>query len=166
VSEWAQRLLRLGGPPELLINNAAVINENAALWEVPHEEFARVIDTNIMGTFLMIRAFLPAMLQAGRGIIVNFSSAWGRTAAAEVAPYCASKWAVEGLTRSLAKELPVGLAAVPLNPGVIDTDMLRSCFGAAAARFPGAASWAQRAVPFILQLTAADNGQPRDVPDV
>ena len=56
---------------------------------------------------------------------------------AEVAPYCATKWAIEGLTRALAEELPPGLAAVPLNPGIIDTEMLRSCFGAdAAARIP------------------------------
>ena len=47
----------------------------------------------------------------------------------EVAPYCAPKWAIEGLTRALAQELPPGLAAVPLNPGIVDTDMLRSCFG-------------------------------------
>ncbi|RWW63682.1 hypothetical protein BHE74_00029114 [Ensete ventricosum] len=47
----------------------------------------------------------------------------------DVAPYCASKWAVEGLTKSVAKELPPGLAIVALSPGVINTDMLASCFG-------------------------------------
>ena len=47
----------------------------------------------------------------------------------QVAPYCASKWAIEGLSRSVAKELPSGLAIVALNPGVINTDMLTSFFG-------------------------------------
>ena len=69
-------------------------------------------------------------------MIVNFSSGWGRSVDAEVAPYCATKWAIEGLTQALARELPPGLCAVPLNPGVIDTDMLRSCFGGSAGGYP------------------------------
>ncbi len=66
-------------------------------------------------------------------MIVNFSSYWGRSGAAEVAPYCASKWAIEGLTAALAEELPKGMAAVALNPGVIYTEMLESCLGAEPA---------------------------------
>src|SRR5262249_21389378 len=76
------------------------------------------------------------MIRRGAGVIVNFSSGWGRSTAAEVAPYCASKWAIEGLTRALAQELPAGVAAVPLNPGIIDTDMLRSCVGGDAGGYP------------------------------
>ncbi|MGV0106444.1 SDR family NAD(P)-dependent oxidoreductase [Nostoc sp. DSM 114167] len=52
-----------------------------------------------------------------------------------VAPYCASKWAIEGLTRSLAQELPNGMAAIPLNPGIIHTDMLSISFGEEAANY-------------------------------
>ena len=70
-----------------------------------------------------------------RGVIVNFSSGWGRSTAPEVAPYCATKWAIEGLTQALAEELPAGMAAVPLNPGIINTEMLQSCFGAGAAGY-------------------------------
>jgi NAD(P)-dependent dehydrogenase (short-subunit alcohol dehydrogenase family) len=76
------------------------------------------------------------MIRRGSGVIVNFSSGWGRSVSAEVAPYCASKWAVERLTRALAEELPSGLAAVPLNPGIINTEMLQSCFGADAQNYP------------------------------
>jgi NAD(P)-dependent dehydrogenase (short-subunit alcohol dehydrogenase family) len=83
--------------------------------------------------------------------------------AAEVAPYCASKWAIEGLTQALAAELPRGMAAVPLNPGIIDTAMLRSCFGSGAESYPSAAEWAEQAVPFILQLGARHNGKPLTV---
>ena len=103
------------------------------------------------------------MAKAGRGIIVNFSSGWGRSASPEVAPYCATKWAIEGMTQSLALELPEGLAAVPLNPGVINTDMLRSCFGPSAADFPSADEWATIAVPFLLQLSSKNNGQSMTV---
>jgi NAD(P)-dependent dehydrogenase (short-subunit alcohol dehydrogenase family) len=81
-----------------------------------------------------------------------------------VAPYCATKWAIEGLTRALAQELPGGLAAIPLNPGIINTEMLRSCFGGSAAGFPTAAQWATAAAPFLLSLGPAQNGKPLTAP--
>jgi NAD(P)-dependent dehydrogenase (short-subunit alcohol dehydrogenase family) len=164
VEEWADRLLDCYGAPDLLLNNAAVINPNAPFWEVPGAEFDRLIDVNLKGTANVLRSFLPAMIAQGRGVVVNFSSGWGRSTSPEVAPYCASKWAIEGLTQALAQELPPGLAAVPLNPGVIDTDMLRSCFGPDAAAYPSAEEWAQRAAPFLLGLGPADNGKPLTVP--
>ena len=97
------------------------------------------------------------------GVIVNFSSGWGRSTDAEVAPYCATKWAIEGLTQALAQELPEGMAAVPLNPGIIDTDMLRSCFGGSASSYPSPLEWAKRAVPFLLKLGPKDNGRSLSV---
>ena len=111
----------------------------------------------------MIRHFVPAMISAGSGVVVNFSSGWGRSTSPDVAPYCATKWAIEGLTQALADELPSGMAAVPLNPGVIHTDMLDSCFGASAASYPSPETWAKRAVPFILGITTKDSGQPLTV---
>lgn len=165
VNSWAEDLLATSAPPELLLNNAALINSNAALWDVPPDEFARVVDVNIRGSYHVIRAFVPAMIARGRGLIVNFSSGWGRSAAADVAPYCATKWAIEGMTRSLAQELPRGLAAVALNPGVIDTEMLRSCFGDQASHYAGPDAWSRRAAPWLLSLTASQNGQSLTVPE-
>ena len=164
VSRWTARLLAEAGPPDLLVNNAALINANANLWEVPPDEFARLIAVNVNGTYHVIRHFLPAMIQRGRGVIVNFSSGWGRATSAAVAPYCATKWAVEGMTRALAEELPPGLAAVPLNPGIIHTEMLESCFGQNATAYPTPEHWAQKAVPFLLGLGPRDNGKPLTVP--
>jgi NAD(P)-dependent dehydrogenase (short-subunit alcohol dehydrogenase family) len=164
VQAWAAEILR-GGPPDLLVNNAATINCNAPLWKVPVDEFSQVIDVNIKGVVNVIRHFLPAMVERGNGVVVNFSSWWGREGAAEVAPYCATKWAIEGLTRALAEELPGGMAAVPVIPGIIDTEMLRSCFGADAGNYPEPAAWAEKAVPFLLGLGAKDNGQPMEVPE-
>jgi NAD(P)-dependent dehydrogenase (short-subunit alcohol dehydrogenase family) len=106
------------------------------------------------------------MIKKHHGLIVNFSSGWGRSADKEVAPYVATKWAVEGLTQALAMELPDGLAVVALNPGVINTDMLQSCFGESAAHYPSASRWADRAVPFILKLDVNDNGQALSVPEM
>ncbi|HLA83592.1 MAG TPA: SDR family NAD(P)-dependent oxidoreductase [Thermoguttaceae bacterium] len=163
VRDWAGRVLA-GGSPDIVVNNAGVINANAPLWQVSAEEFSAVIDVNVKGTVNVIRHFMPAMIERGTGVIVNFSSGWGRSVSAEVAPYCASKWAIEGLTQALAEELPRGMAAVALNPGIIDTDMLRICFGDAAASYPKPAAWAARAAPFILNLGPKENGRPLRVP--
>jgi NAD(P)-dependent dehydrogenase (short-subunit alcohol dehydrogenase family) len=81
----------------------------------------------------------------------------------QVSAYCTSKWAVEGLTRSLAKELPKGMAAVALSPGVLNTELLTSCFGASAALYPSPESWAPQAAEMILGFGVADNGTSQTV---
>ena len=159
VSQWARHVLTTLGPPDILINNAALTNTLAPLWEVPAAEFGAVIDANIKGVANLLRHFVPAMIAEGRGVIVNLSSGWGRGSAPNVAPYCASKWAIEGLTRALAQELPAGMAAIPLNPGIIDTDMLRTSFGEEAGQYESPATWARRAVPFLLTLGPKHNGK-------
>src|ERR1017187_4088612 len=164
VAAWAKKVLATHAAPDLLLNNAALINRNAPLWKVSAQEFSDVIDVNIKGVANVIRHFVPAMIRAGRGVIVNFSSGWGRSTDAEVAPYCATKWAIEGLTQALAQELAPGLAAVPINPGIIDTDMLRSCFGGSATNYPSPAEWAKIAAPFLLKINAANNGEQLTVP--
>ena len=164
VEAWAKSIIAKVGPPDLLINNAALINRSAPLWELTPEEFNPVIDVNIKGVFNIIRAFLPSMISRNKGVVVNFSSGWGRSTSPEVAPYCATKYAIEGLTQSLAQELPPGMAAIPLNPGVIDTEMLRSCFGGSAGSYPKPAAWARMAVPFLLKLGPSQNGHSLTVP--
>ncbi|XP_051146426.1 NADPH-dependent pterin aldehyde reductase [Andrographis paniculata] len=144
--------------PDIIVNNAGTINRNNKIWEVPDDEFDNVIDTNIKGTVNILRHFIPLMIERKTGIIVNVSSGWGRSGAAQVAPYCASKWAIEGLSRSVAKELPPGIAVLALSPGVINTELLQSCFGTSAALYPTPDSWAPKAATMILHLTVADNG--------
>ncbi len=164
VAAWARRILADHSVPDLVLNNAGLINHNAPLWEIGAREFSSVIDVNLKGTANVIRHFVPAMVKRKSGVIVNFSSGWGRSTSAEVAPYCATKWAIEGLTQALAQELPSGMAAVPLNPGIINTDMLQSCFGGSASSYPTPPEWAKIAVPFLLKLGPADNGQSLTVP--
>ncbi len=164
IQSWAEKVLDSHGPPDLVLNNAGVINVNAPLWQVPEEEFGLVVDVNLKGTYYIVRNFLPPMIEQGRGVLVNFSSGWGRSGEAELAPYCATKWAVEGLTRSLAQEIPAGLAAVALNPGVIHTEMLASCYGKSARGYPGPDKWAERAAPFLLSLGPEHNGKSLSVP--
>lgn len=164
VQAWAQSVIKEFGPPDLLINNAAIINENANLWDISAAEFDAVIDVNIKGVANIVRHFVPAMVARESGVIVNFSSGWGRSTSPEVAPYCATKWAIEGLTQALAHELPQGMAAIPLNPGIINTEMLQSCFGGSAESYPDADEWSRTAVPFILSIKPSQNGQPLTCP--
>ena len=164
VAAWAKKVLATHAAPDLLLNNAALINRNAPLWKVSAREFSDVIDVNIKGVANVIRHFVPAMVARRAGVIVNFSSGWGRSTDAEVAPYCATKWAMEGLTQALAQELPPGMAAVPLNPGIINTAMLRSSFGGSATNYPVPREWAKIAAPFLLKINAADNGRQLTVP--
>ena len=75
----------------------------------------------------------------------------------------ASLGAVEGMTLALAQELPRGMAAVPLNPGVIDTDMLRQAWADGASAYPKADQWAKKAAPFLLGLGPKHNGRSLSV---
>ena len=163
VALWSEHVLARHGAPDLLINNAALMNTPAPLWQVPAAEFNRLIDVNVKGVTNVIRHFVPAMVERKTGVIINLSSGWGRSTSPGVAPYCASKYAMEGLTKALAQDLPPGMAAVPLNPGVIDTDMLRQAWADGASSYPKAEAWAKIAGPFILQLGPKDNGKSLSV---
>lgn len=162
---WCEKVLAQDGPPDIVINNAAIINTPAPLWQVPASEFQRLVNINIVGVHNVISHLLEPMIERQSGVIVNLSSGWGRSVSAEVAPYCASKWAMEGLTKALAEELPSGMAAIPLSPGVIDTDMLRSAWGEGASGFRKADVWAKKAAPFILGLGPKHSGQSLTTPE-
>ncbi len=164
VKSWASLLVTSHGAPDVILNNAGIINRNASLWEIEAREFGEVVDTNLKGVANVIRHFAPAMVRRKTGVIVNFSSGWGRSADAEVAPYCATKWAVEGLTQALAQELPTGMATVALNPGIINTAMLQSCFGSSAASYPLPEDWAKIAAPYLLRFGPGENGKQLTVP--
>lgn len=163
VGVWINQVIQEWGVPDLVINNAGVINQNQPLWEVPLEDFQQVMNVNLQGVFSVIRHVMPHMLKAEQGVIANLSSGWGRSVAPGVSPYCCSKWGIEGMTLALADDLPQGLAAVPVNPGIINTDMLQSFFGADANSAEDPEQWVKKAVPFFLRLGAEDNGRSLSV---
>lgn len=163
VKAFAETVLDDLGPPDLLINNASILNKPAPLWKMPAEDTARLVDINIKGPIAIIQAFVPAMVEAKRGIIINLSSGWGRMTSPEVAAYCASKFAMEGLSQSLAQELPDGMACIALNPGIINTEMLRGAFGKNAESHISPEEWGKKAIPKILGFTAKDNGKGRTI---
>lgn len=111
---------------DVLINNAGIADWGPINWVEP-DRFRRIMDVNVTGTYLCIRAALPSMLERKDGVILNVASMWGLTGASCEAAYAASKAAVIGLTKSLAKELgPSGIRVNAAAPGVIQTDMLKN----------------------------------------
>jgi meso-butanediol dehydrogenase/(S,S)-butanediol dehydrogenase/diacetyl reductase len=111
------------GPPRVLVNVAGVFFEH----DVPEttvEQYQSIMDTNVLGTFLTCRAFLPAMIDAGQGCIVNIASVAGLRAGHRRAVYNASKAAVVLFTRCLALDHgPQGVRVNCICPGLIDTPM-------------------------------------------
>jgi len=165
VQSWAEETISRLGPPQLLINNAALINKNAPFRETSEEEFSAVIDVNLKGVANVCRAFLPAMVDKNEGVVINLSSGAGRMGIADITTYCTTKWGIEGMTQSLALELPDGMAAIPLSPGIVNTDMLQSLFGDDAQSYPTPDEWIERVADYILSLGPKDNGLPLTVPE-
>ncbi len=113
------------GTPDIVVNNAGMVVRQAAV-TIAEETWNDVLASNLTGTFLVTRAFLPAMQAQRQGRIVNLSSIAGRTGTAMLSAYCAAKHGVVGLTRALAEELrPHGIAVNAICPGSVDTEMLR-----------------------------------------
>jgi len=160
VQRWAADVLAMGNVPDLLINNAGMMPSLAPFWDVPAAIFNCTLDINVKGTAAVIRAFVPTMVVRRSGVIVTVSAKWGRQGAAQASPFCASKWAIEGLTQSLALELPPGMAAVTFAPGAVHTHALEVVHGKAkAATYLSPAAWALKAAPFLLSIQADHNGQ-------
>ncbi|PLX68721.1 MAG: oxidoreductase [Denitrovibrio sp.] len=163
VQAFADKVLADFGVPDLLINNAAVMNDGSTLWDTDPDDFKQLMDINVCGTSNVIHAFFPAMLHSGSGIVVNLSSGWGRSTSPNVAPYCASKYAIEGLSLAMAQEVPAGFAVVSLNPGFIKTDMVTNLFGDGASAAEDPVNWSRKAAKYILNIKVSDNGSQMTV---
>ena len=113
------------GVPEVVVNNAGVVRR-AKVHEMSDDDWDQVVDINLKGTFLVTRAWLPDMLAAKRGRIVNVSSISGTLGTPLLSSYCAAKWGILGFTKALAAELEgTGVVALSVLPGSVDTEMLK-----------------------------------------
>ncbi len=126
-AEAIERLARAAGERlgrvDILVNNAGIAS-SAPLHRQSLEEWRRLFAVNVEGTFVASRALLPGMLARGWGRIVNLASVAGRTGAAYIAAYAASKHAVVGLTRALAAEVAhQGVTVNAVCPGYVATPM-------------------------------------------
>ncbi len=110
---------------DVLINNAA-ISSFSLFTDITDEDFARIFEVNVNGPFYYTKAVLPEMIKRKSGRIINVSSIWGQSGASCEVHYSATKAALIGLSRALAKEVgPSGITVNCVAPGVIDTDMNR-----------------------------------------
>ncbi len=113
------------GAVDIIVNNAG-INIRKPLAEFPVEEWRRVIDTNLVGPFLICRAFVPTMLGRGYGRIINTTSTMSHVATANRTAYAASKAGLLGFTRALAIELaPEGITVNGISPGWFETELTK-----------------------------------------
>ncbi len=111
------------GEIDILVNNAGIAKQRL-FTDISTQEWDNMFDINVKGMFLCCQGVLPAMIRNKSGKIINISSIWGITGASCEVLYSATKAAVIGLTKALAKELgPSGIQVNCVAPGVIDTDM-------------------------------------------
>jgi NAD(P)-dependent dehydrogenase (short-subunit alcohol dehydrogenase family) len=126
VARFQEQVASALGVADILVNNAGIVVREA-LVSLAEDAWNDVISANLTSTFLVTKAFLPAMLARGQGgRIINIASIAGRQGTAMLTSYCASKHGVVGLTRALAEEVRDGHIQVnAICPGSVDTDMLR-----------------------------------------
>jgi len=114
---------KLGGV-DILINNAGVGGFGGPLHKLPLEDWEQVLNTNLRAAYYMIRAFTPAMIEKKGGDIINISSIAGKNALPNGAAYSASKWALNGLSYSVAEELrQYNIRVTVVCPGSVHTDL-------------------------------------------
>ncbi|MEU0312118.1 SDR family NAD(P)-dependent oxidoreductase [Nocardioides sp. NPDC006273] len=123
-NELASAVLKDFGRVDILVNNAGMNIGARNTVDVTDEEFDRVMSINVRGTFTTTRAFLPAMIEQRGGSIINMSSIVGQRGVALVAAYSASKFAIVGMTQSLASELAAhDITVNSVHPGIVATDL-------------------------------------------
>ena len=122
VDEMIKQTEKYGGI-DVLVNNAGISFINL-LQDTDENDYDRIFDINMKSVYLVTRAVIPGMIRKKYGKIINISSMWGITGASCEACYSASKAAVIGFTKAMAKELgPSGINVNCIAPGLIDTDM-------------------------------------------
>ncbi len=111
------------GPVDVLINNAAIATNESVL-ETSESAYRRIVDVNYLGQIWMMQAFVPQMVARGSGHVVNICSMAGKVSVANLAPYCATKFALIGITDGIRQELKKsGVKFTIVNPGYIATGM-------------------------------------------
>jgi NAD(P)-dependent dehydrogenase (short-subunit alcohol dehydrogenase family) len=129
VEDFSEQILSKFGRVDAVINNASVLGERVPVSEYRYSVWREVIDVNINGTFLLTRAFLPAMIKQRSGSIVNLSSGVGNKGKPRWGAYSVSKFGVEGFSYMLAEELrEYSIRVNIVNPGGIATEMRRAAY--------------------------------------
>jgi 3-oxoacyl-[acyl-carrier protein] reductase len=125
VAAAVAQVMDLAGSIDILVNNAGIAGKAAPIWEQTDSDWHRVMDININGPFYLCRAVMPHMRAKGYGRIVNIASIAGKEGNPNMVAYSASKAAIIGLTKSIAKEVATeGICVNAVTPAVIRTKIL------------------------------------------
>ncbi len=126
IGEALKATLVAHGRIDILVNNAGITGGNAPSWELPSAEWRRVIEVNLIAPYLVARAVVPGMIEAGYGRVVNIASIAGKEGNPNASHYSASKAGLIGFTKSLGKELAkTGVLANCITPAAAETDIFR-----------------------------------------
>jgi NAD(P)-dependent dehydrogenase (short-subunit alcohol dehydrogenase family) len=129
---FAEVRRELGGL-DVLVNNAGIAGPTGAIDELDPAAWRRTVDINLNGQFYCARLAVPMLRQSGEGVIINISSVAGRLGYAFRTPYSATKWAIVGLTKSLAIELgPSGIRVNSILPGIVEGPRMQGVISARA----------------------------------
>jgi NAD(P)-dependent dehydrogenase (short-subunit alcohol dehydrogenase family) len=147
------------GRIDVLVNNAGYAN-TSAIEDVPEADFRAQLETNFFGTFHVTRAALPVMRSQGSGHIIQISSMGGRTGTAGLGAYQSAKWAVEGFSEVLLREVsPLGIKVTLVEPGGFRTD-----WGGASMRIDVPSEPYQQTVGRLAEHLRKDSGSVRGDP--
>jgi len=134
VDQFIDGIIAQRGRLDILINNAGIAGPAAPVEEIETDDWNRTFAINVAGQFYCIRRAAPQMKSQGNGVIINMSSVAGKFGFPLRSPYSASKWAVIGLTKSMALELgPFGIRVNAILPGIVEGERIRQVFTARAA---------------------------------
>lgn len=129
IERMREKLENHGLIPNILVNNAG-ISHYGLLSDISEDEWDDVMNVNLKGTFLCTKTFLPAMISAKYGRIINVSSIWGISGASCEVVYSTAKGGINAFTKALAKELaPSGITVNAVAPGAVETDMMSGFSG-------------------------------------
>lgn len=124
VNRLVESAINLFGRVDILINSAGVTHKIAPLEQFSDDDFRLVIETNLHGTFYAARAVVPHMKRQRAGTIINIASRVGKVGVANIAPFCAAKFALDGLSQALGAELrPYNVFVTTIFPGLINTEL-------------------------------------------
>ena len=130
VEKYVKTILQKENRIDILINNAGVAHNLALVEEINSEMLNSVVRDNLLPTFNMMKYIIPIMKKNNSGTIINISSRAGRRAVPKLSAYTAAKFAVRGLTESVAKEVQdTGIKCISISPAGVNTGMRAMVFG-------------------------------------